>query len=68
MYTLQVYNVSLSSILSLGAMHDEYDNKCFKSDAYIMAPSAGVPVNTNPWKFSSCSTNEFTTYINSLNK
>nr|XP_022324374.1 uncharacterized protein LOC111125153 isoform X2 [Crassostrea virginica] len=53
---------------SLGAMHDEYDNKCFKSDAYIMAPSAGVPVNTNPWKFSPCSTNEFTTYINSLNK
>ncbi|XP_078322854.1 A disintegrin and metalloproteinase with thrombospondin motifs 6-like [Crassostrea virginica] len=53
---------------SLGAMHDEYDNKCFKSDAYIMAPSAGVPVNTNPWKFSPCSINEFTTYINSLNK
>ncbi|XP_061165074.1 A disintegrin and metalloproteinase with thrombospondin motifs 16-like [Saccostrea echinata] len=46
---------------SLGAVHDGADS------SYIMAASASPPQNTNPWKFSTQSTNSFTTYINSLN-
>ncbi|XP_065931593.1 A disintegrin and metalloproteinase with thrombospondin motifs 6 isoform X2 [Magallana gigas] len=51
---------------SLSASHDGDGNGCSGNDAYIMAASVGVPVNTNPWKFSTCSINYFTTYIASL--
>ncbi|XP_056012019.1 uncharacterized protein LOC125678701 [Ostrea edulis] len=53
---------------SLSASHDGTgSNSCNSNDAYIMSASSSVVTSTNPWKFSSCSTKEFTTYINSLN-
>ncbi|XP_062584934.1 A disintegrin and metalloproteinase with thrombospondin motifs 6-like [Saccostrea cucullata] len=52
---------------SLSAEHDGTNNACNGADAYIMAASSSTPDNTNPWKFSSCSTTYFTNYINTLN-
>ncbi|XP_063412650.1 uncharacterized protein LOC134695353 [Mytilus trossulus] len=56
---------------SLGASHDGDGNECSFNDSYIMASSngpqkPGSAKATNPWKFSSCSTNYFTNYINTL--
>ncbi|CAC5383740.1 unnamed protein product [Mytilus coruscus] len=56
---------------SLSASHDGEGNGCSFSDAYIMASSSspqtpGSAIATNPWKFSSCSTNYFTSYIDTL--
>ncbi|XP_063412645.1 A disintegrin and metalloproteinase with thrombospondin motifs 20-like [Mytilus trossulus] len=56
---------------SLSASHDGEGNGCSFSDAYIMASSSspqtpGSAIATNPWKFSSCSTNYFTAYIDTL--
>ncbi|CAG2229952.1 unnamed protein product [Mytilus edulis] len=56
---------------SLGASHDGDGNECSFNDSYIMASSngpqePGSDTATNPWKFSSCSTNYFTNYIDTL--
>ncbi|CAG2233331.1 unnamed protein product [Mytilus edulis] len=56
---------------SLSASHDGEGNGCSFSDAYIMASSSspqtpGSAIATNPWKFSSCSSNYFTAYIDTL--
>ncbi|XP_069108286.1 uncharacterized protein [Argopecten irradians] len=54
---------------NLGADHDQDMNACLSSDSFIMAPSLGNgPDNArdNPWKFSSCSTTYFETYIATL--
>lgn len=53
---------------SLSAEHDGTGNACSGSDAFIMSATSVIVDNTNPWKFSSCSTNYFTTYINLLNR
>ncbi|XP_022324387.2 uncharacterized protein LOC111125156 [Crassostrea virginica] len=52
----------------LGAEHDGLNNACASSDSYIMAAVSSPVDNRNPWKFSSCSVNYFTTYINQLNR
>ncbi|XP_062584912.1 uncharacterized protein LOC134246543 [Saccostrea cucullata] len=52
----------------LSAEHDGSNNACSGNDAYIMAATS-VPVdNQNPWKFSICSTNYFTSFIDKLNR
>ncbi|CAG2242521.1 unnamed protein product [Mytilus edulis] len=54
---------------SLGAQHDGTTNLCSSSDAYIMASSSNPQQGstaTNPWKFSQCSTDYFTSRINNL--
>ncbi|VDI33724.1 Hypothetical predicted protein, partial [Mytilus galloprovincialis] len=55
----------------LSASHDGEGNGCSFGDAYIMASSSspqtpGSAIATNPWKFSSCSTDYFTAYIDTL--
>lgn len=52
----------------LGAGHDGFGNTCNSSDFYIMASYSTPVQNQNPWKFSSCSVNYFTTFINKLNR
>ncbi|XP_034302732.2 mucin-22 [Magallana gigas] len=52
---------------SLSAEHDGTGNGCSSSDAFIMAASSSIVDNTNPWKFSTCSTGYFTAYISALN-
>ncbi|KAK3082599.1 hypothetical protein FSP39_000159 [Pinctada imbricata] len=55
---------------SLGALHDGEGNGCSGNDAFIMAASLGGQTEataSNPWKFSSCSTQYFTSLINTLN-
>lgn len=65
---MSTFSNVLSSIgSSLSASHDGDGNGCSGNDDYIMASGVGVPDNTNPWKFSTCSINYFTTYIDSLN-
>ena len=57
---------------SLGANHDGEGNMCLKSDGYIMAASSPYyinnAVNSQFWKFSSCSLNYFDALIQSLNR
>lgn len=52
----------------LSAEHDGTGNSCNSADSYIMAAVAGPVQNQNPWKFSTCSVNYFTTFINKLNQ
>uniref|UniRef100_A0A8W8KVH0 Peptidase M12B domain-containing protein n=1 Tax=Magallana gigas TaxID=29159 RepID=A0A8W8KVH0_MAGGI len=52
----------------LGAEHDGTGNSCNSADSYIMAAVSGSVQNQNPWKFSTCSVNYFTTNINKLNQ
>ncbi|XP_052722475.1 zinc metalloproteinase-disintegrin-like VLAIP-A [Crassostrea angulata] len=52
----------------LGAEHDGTGNSCNRADSYIMAAVSGSVQNQNPWKFSTCSVNYFTTNINKLNQ
>ena len=55
---------------SLGAAHDGTGNTCRDNDSYIMAsvamPQSNALTAANPWKFSSCSTSYFKSYIDSL--
>nr|XP_034300009.1 snake venom metalloproteinase aculysin-1-like [Crassostrea gigas] len=53
---------------SLSADHDGTGNGCSSSDLYIMASTSSIVDSTNPWKFSTCSTNYFTAYITFLNR
>ncbi|XP_065931588.1 uncharacterized protein [Magallana gigas] len=52
----------------LSAEHDGTGNFCNSADYYIMAAVGGPVENQNPWKFSTCSVNYFTTFINKLNQ
>ncbi|XP_061165278.1 uncharacterized protein LOC133174219 isoform X2 [Saccostrea echinata] len=52
----------------LSAAHDGINNSCNGNDAYIMAATSVPMDNQNPWKFSICSTNYFTSFINKLNR
>ncbi|CAG2226421.1 ADAMTS18 [Mytilus edulis] len=55
---------------SLSALHDGNNNFCRASDAFIMTatsqPQSNPLTASNPWKFSSCSTTYFNTYIDFL--
>ncbi|CAC5377814.1 unnamed protein product [Mytilus coruscus] len=55
---------------SLSALHDGTSNSCSSTDAYIMAPSSGPQQASskaaNPWTFSTCSTDYFTSQIDTL--
>ena len=55
---------------SLGAAHDGTGNTCRDNDSYIMSsvamPQSNALTAANPWKFSSCSTSYFKSYIDSL--
>ncbi|CAL1534764.1 unnamed protein product, partial [Lymnaea stagnalis] len=53
---------------SISAQHDGDGNSCNYSDRYIMAASTAPlteATKLNPWRFSSCSVQYFTTYITS---
>nr|XP_034302725.1 uncharacterized protein LOC117681592 isoform X2 [Crassostrea gigas] len=50
----------------LGAQHDGSGNACDSDDSYIMSAVSRPVQNQNPWKFSTCSVNYFTTFINKL--
>nr|XP_022324397.1 A disintegrin and metalloproteinase with thrombospondin motifs 6-like isoform X2 [Crassostrea virginica] len=52
----------------LGADHDGSNNACTSSDYFIMASVSAAVNNQNPWKFSTCSIDYFTAYINDLNR
>lgn len=52
----------------LGAQHDGSGNACDSDDSYIMSAVSRPVQNQNPWKFSTCSVNYFTTFINKLNQ
>ncbi|CAC5419010.1 unnamed protein product [Mytilus coruscus] len=55
---------------SLSAMHDGDGNSCSGTDAYIIAysnsPQQDPNKATNPWKFSTCSIDYFTSKIDTL--
>ncbi|VDI55264.1 Hypothetical predicted protein [Mytilus galloprovincialis] len=55
---------------SLGAEHDGTENDCLSENHNAMGvgrfPKFNITLSTNSWKFSVCSTNYFTEYIDSL--
>ncbi|XP_063412867.1 A disintegrin and metalloproteinase with thrombospondin motifs 3-like [Mytilus trossulus] len=55
---------------SLSALHDGTSNLCRASDSFIMTavsqPQSNSLTASNPWKFSTCSTAYFNTYIDFL--
>lgn len=57
-------------VCSLGAQFDGVSNLCSVKDAYIMAslyiPQQDSNKASNPWTFSTCSTDYFTSQINTL--
>ena len=55
-------------LFRLGADHDGSNNACTSSDNFIMASVTAAGNNQNPWKFSTCSIDYFTAYINDLNR
>lgn len=55
-------------LFRLGADHDGSNNACTSSDYFIMASVSAAVNNQNPWKFSTCSIDYFTAYINDLNR
>nr|XP_034302728.1 uncharacterized protein LOC105320025 [Crassostrea gigas] len=52
----------------LSAKHDGGGNTCNGSSYFIMASFSEPVQNQNPWKFSPCSVDYFTTFINKLNQ
>ena len=63
-------NIFYYCFFSLSAGHDGTGNTCLGSDSYIMTsvskPQSNALTAANPWKFSSCSTSSFNSYIDSL--
>ncbi|VDI83800.1 Hypothetical predicted protein [Mytilus galloprovincialis] len=54
---------------SLSSQHDGKGNNCHESDGYVMAAARKVHLGTtatHPWIFSNCSTNYFTSKLDSL--
>ncbi|VDI66892.1 Hypothetical predicted protein [Mytilus galloprovincialis] len=54
---------------SLSSQHDSKGNNCHESDGYVMAAVSTVHLGTtatHPWIFSNCSTNYFTSKLDSL--
>lgn len=52
----------------LSAKHDGDGNTCNGTSYFIMASFSEPVQNQNPWKFSPCSVDYFTTFINKLNQ
>lgn len=62
------FNANVNIFSRLSSEHDGDGNTCNRTSYFIMAPSSAPVQNQNPWKFSQCSVDYFTTFINKLNQ